>query len=261
MFKKIIIIAFLLVVLAGAAVYQLSKPFSKQEVLIEPEEAVESFYKDWISYKEEAPGKNPIRDKIYQTRNDVTDFLIGKLDGIIDSFNEDSVGYDPVLCAQDLPSSLGFEEVIRTAEIAVVKVSQDFFGITKEIMVYLELVNGNWKIDDIDCLIKEKIITEDVSREIAENWIEKVSPTYTFDGMNLVLQESLKVDSADCRNCYQFVYSFESRQAGYGDRTGQMLAQVITPHTIAITIENDSIIEVIIDDVYDELNQKMLENI
>lgn len=104
-----------------------------------------------------------------------------------------------------------------------------------------------------------QIYTEEQSRQIVENWITNSSATYVFDGMNLSLSEVVALDLVDCEDCYQFEYHFESRQAGYGDRTGKMLAQVITPHVIVVTIESGKITGAITDGVYDELEGKMTE--
>ena len=56
-----------------------------------------------------------------------------------------------------------------------------------------------------------------------------------------------------------FVYRFDSRQAGYGDRTGQMLAQVITPHEAYVTVENNVVVSAIMDAKWDMLAQSMLQ--
>jgi hypothetical protein len=124
----------------------------------------------------------------------------------------------------------------------------------------LELVKSGerYLVDSFDRSGYTNLYTEEVSRGIAESWIEEESPTYAFDGMNLEFQEALALDLADCYNCYQFVYEFESRHAGYGDRTGQVLAQVITPHTIIVTVENGKVTGATIDGVYDDMAQKML---
>ncbi|MDD3399738.1 MAG: hypothetical protein PHF07_01690 [Candidatus Pacebacteria bacterium] len=124
----------------------------------------------------------------------------------------------------------------------------------------LELVKSGerYLVDSFERGGYTNLYTEEISRGIARIWIEEESPTYTFDGMNLEFQEALALDLADCHNCYQFVYEFESRHAGYGDRTGQVLAQVITPHTIIVTVENGRVTGAVIDEVYDDMAQKML---
>ncbi len=97
--------------------------------------------------------------------------------------------------------------------------------------------------------------------EEAQSWIENNSPTYKFDGMNLELTEITEVDNGK----FIAVFEFDSRQAGYGDRTGQMLAQVITPHEIVISIETAretgewKITSAVTDGVYDEKAAERLD--
>jgi len=92
---------------------------------------------------------------------------------------------------------------------------------------------------------------------LAEEFIRK-SPTFQFDGIeeSLTLVETLY---PDIKNTWQFLFQFESRQAGYGDRTGQMLAQVITPHEAIITVEDGQVKSAILDNQWDMVNQKLLK--
>lgn len=108
-------------------------------------------------------------------------------------------------------------------------------------------------------LSQSMIITEDNSRQIAEEFVEN-SPTFKFDGIehSLELAETLY---PDIENAWAFVFQFESRHAGYGNRTGQMLAQVITPHEAIITVENGHVKSAVMDGKWDMINQKMLEEV
>jgi len=97
--------------------------------------------------------------------------------------------------------------------------------------------------------------TEEGAVAVAVHFL-KNSPTYRFDGIPETLQvvdvkilESLPVQ-------YVITIAFDSRHAGYGDRTGQILAQVITPHEIVITVVEGKVIRAVIDDRWDELNQR-----
>ena len=58
--------------------------------------------------------------------------------------------------------------------------------------------------------------------------------------------------------CWAFTSEFESRHAGYGKRTGQMLAQVITPHQASIAVEQLEMQSAVMDDEWDMIKQKML---
>jgi hypothetical protein len=102
-------------------------------------------------------------------------------------------------------------------------------------------------------------LTEEGSRQLAERFVRQ-SPTFAFDGNEetLELVKTLKLDS---ENGWQFVYHFESAHAGYGDRTGQMLAEVITSHEAKITIEQGEIKAAVMDEKWDMLEQRMINDI
>jgi len=93
------------------------------------------------------------------------------------------------------------------------------------------------------------------SRRIAEEAV-KNAPTYKFDGFDLQFVGS---EALRCPYCWEFTFSFKSRAAGYGDRKGQMLAQVITPHTIQVTVDKGRVTSVVTDQTFDEMNQKFLK--
>lgn len=90
---------------------------------------------------------------------------------------------------------------------------------------------------------------------IAEEWIMN-SPTYSYDGSELTLEDH------EIRESYpeqhRLNYSFVSSQAGYGNRSGEILAQVITPHNIVVTVAGGEVTSAVIDGVWDEMNQRML---
>ncbi len=112
--------------------------------------------------------------------------------------------------------------------------------------------------DALEIPIQFSAFEEKTEEEIAESWIKENSPTYTYDGMELELIEVRGLDLVGCENCYEVEFTFKSRQAGYGDRTGKSLAQVITLHTVVVTIKDGQVIKVITDQTYDEINQKIL---
>lgn len=99
-----------------------------------------------------------------------------------------------------------------------------------------------------------------MAKTVAEDFVTN-SPTYKFDGFDLKLESS---QAGQCPGCFDFVFSFSSRQGGYGDRTGQMLIQVITPHRIIVRTAKDpktgeiKVASAITDAKYDELGQHLL---
>lgn len=102
-----------------------------------------------------------------------------------------------------------------------------------------------------------KQVSKQESQEIAEDFIMN-SPTFAFDGISksLSLKETL---TARCPSCWVFIFEFECRNAGYGNRTGQELATVITPHTATIAMQQGEIKSAELDRKWDMLNQKSFE--
>jgi len=86
------------------------------------------------------------------------------------------------------------------------------------------------------------------------------SPTFAFDGID----ESVEVLDIVAMESYPVQYAvsiaFECRQAGYGDRTGQVLAQVITPHVVRVVVSAGEVRSAVIDGEWDELNQRDVDS-
>ncbi|HBU27824.1 TPA: hypothetical protein DEB00_01775 [Candidatus Uhrbacteria bacterium] len=92
----------------------------------------------------------------------------------------------------------------------------------------------------------------------ATTWVETSSSTYLYDGSGLKLKEAVP---GNCASCWDIYLDFESSAAGFGDRSDQILAQVITPHTIRLRYLQGELIEAITDEVYDEQHARKLESI
>ncbi|MBN1682018.1 hypothetical protein JW865_00505 [Candidatus Bathyarchaeota archaeon] len=90
----------------------------------------------------------------------------------------------------------------------------------------------------------------------------KNSPTFKFDGIleSVELVECWQAQTFAYPSFWQVSIEFECAHAGYGDRTGQFLAQVITPHKITIHVTEGEITMAVIDDIWDEIAQKMIKN-
>ena len=99
-------------------------------------------------------------------------------------------------------------------------------------------------------------ISEEESLKIAQQFL-KNSPTYKFDGIEDTLKHEETL-TLRCPYCWQYIFTFDSRQAGYGNRTGQMLAQVITQHTVRITVEQGEVTYAVLDDEWDILQQEKI---
>jgi hypothetical protein len=94
--------------------------------------------------------------------------------------------------------------------------------------------------------------------ELAIDFVRNAS-TFAFDGID----DSLTVEGVMILESFPVQYvvtiNFESLHGGYGDRTGEILTQAITPHTIIVTVVDGQITSAIIDDVWDEINQETIE--
>lgn len=95
------------------------------------------------------------------------------------------------------------------------------------------------------------------SQEIARDYLID-SPTFKFDGM----EEGVKlidVKDLDEANGWAFDYEFECINAGYGDRSEQSVAGVITPHAARIAVAGGEVTSAIIDQKWDMMEQKTID--
>jgi hypothetical protein len=110
-----------------------------------PEQVVESFYWWYAGY----PG-NPLADGAYRSSGNLTGEFIQKIDEIVASF--DRGGYDPFLCAQDVPEEFTLDEPATVSEDkASLVVHTSFEG--HVFTVELRQVDGcgRWQISDVIC--------------------------------------------------------------------------------------------------------------
>lgn len=113
-------------------------------------ETVESFYDWYLSY----PG-NVAAEGAYRSSEYLTLSFVEKVDEILASF--DRGGYDPFLCAQDIPGHLVVgDEVARSGDVATIVVYEVWnpgmeSEVTHEVVVELEMTDGEWKISNILC--------------------------------------------------------------------------------------------------------------
>ena len=82
------------------------------------------------------------------------------------------------------------------------------------------------------------------------------SPTYSFDGSDLNYIDYGYISEGSCSIGVE--YNFTSKYSGYGDRTGMILTEEETPHTLDVTVtEKGEIIRAGIDHLnWDEFNQQ-----
>lgn len=101
----------------------------------------------------------------------------------------------------------------------------------------------------------------DKAEATAEDFVRN-SPTFTYDG----IEDSLVLVSR-CPFCWSIIFEFDSAHSGYGDRTGQVLSQVITHHSAQIYVntavvtssyDDIEIVDAVMDSEWDMINQELL---
>jgi hypothetical protein len=77
--------------------------------------------------------------------------------------------------------------------------------------------------------------------------------TFKFDGMTDTL--NVKMNRTVSSGVFEIVAEFTSRHAGFGDRADKMVAEVLTPHTAVITVENGAVVSALMDGQWDMIGQ------
>ncbi len=98
--------------------------------------------------------------------------------------------------------------------------------------------------------------TQEESRIVAEEYLRS-SPTFAFDG----IEDSIMLvgtDTMRCPCCWGFEFDFQCATAGYGDRSGQVVAQVITLHTANIVVQEGEVVQATMDGMWDMMQQEIL---
>ncbi|MDP2931362.1 MAG: DUF4382 domain-containing protein, partial [Chloroflexota bacterium] len=102
-----------------------------------------------------------------------------------------------------------------------------------------------------------KAPTQTDSQQLAEEFVRNNS-TFAYDGIPDSLKLADNLTAAQPPATWIFTFDFQSRHAGYGNRTGQVLAEVITPHRAVVTVEQGKIKSAVIDGKWDMLKEKMM---
>jgi hypothetical protein len=104
---------------------------------------------------------------------------------------------------------------------------------------------------------KETTDTSSPAFDVAQRFLES-SHTFAFDGIKEGSGFSLLSYSDEYPPTYLLQGQFSSEHAGYGDRTGQVLAQMITPHEIIVKVRGPVVLYAVIDNQWDEINQQFI---
>lgn len=95
---------------------------------------------------------------------------------------------------------------------------------------------------------------EQESLELAKDFVVG-SSTYKYDGSGIA---HASTKSLDCASCWSFTFRFTSRLAGYGDRTGEFVAEIVTPHEAVVIVRDRRITGGIIDGKWDMIKDEMI---
>ena len=100
--------------------------------------------------------------------------------------------------------------------------------------------------------------SQEASRDKALEFV-RLETTFRFDGIPETLEAT---ETTSVGNGWQFTIEFDSRHAGYGNRSGQVLAQVITHHTAEITVQGGlGVTKAVMDGVWDMIDQRMINDV
>jgi hypothetical protein len=95
-------------------------------------------------------------------------------------------------------------------------------------------------------------VSQAESERVALEFVESEG-TYRFDGLPGTLEVT---GTSPVSDGWTFTVEFDSAHAGFGDRTGQMLAQVITHHSAAVTVRDGRVTAAVMDMVWDMVNHR-----
>ncbi len=119
-----------------------------------------------------------------------------------------------------------------------------------------ELQNKIWTSGELNMPIPTDIVYDDVMiMEIAKMFVLS-SPTFAFDGMEDTLEFGSITILESFPEQYVLDVNFTSSHGGFGDRTDQIVTQVLSPHTMKIIISEGNVISAIIDNTWDDLNNQ-----
>jgi hypothetical protein len=103
----------------------------------------------------------------------------------------------------------------------------------------------------------ESIPDEEAIVELAREFVLS-SPTFAFDGMEDTLEMGAVIVLESFPEQYALEARFTSSHGGFGNRTDQIVTQVLTPHVMEIIISEGAVISAVTDGQWDELNNQFV---
>ncbi len=97
--------------------------------------------------------------------------------------------------------------------------------------------------------------SQEQGRQVAEEFV-KQEATYRYDGM----PQTFKLTSTtSVANGWKYMIEFDCQHAGYGNRTGQMMAQMITHHVALVTVESGRVTVAVMDGKWDMMKGQIIQ--
>ncbi len=113
-----------------------------------PDQVVKDFYAWYLGYigdRSTGNFRNPLVDKAYRSSDALAQEFVARLD----VFTAGGMMFDPILCAQDVPTSISTGAPAVAGSSATVRVETSFAGHAFD--VRLTQAGGGWKIADVIC--------------------------------------------------------------------------------------------------------------
>ncbi len=126
----------------------------------------------------------------------------------------------------------------------------------KKLTLALTVITGLILLAGLGC-IQSSAGSGEASKRVAEEFV-RLEATFRFDG----IPDTLEVTSViSIGNGWEYTVEFDSKYAGYGNRSGQILAQVITHHTAEVTVQAGLVTRAVMDREWDMISQRTVDEL
>ena len=136
--NQVVFLAILLVAAAATLAFAILPSVAQQS----PDQVVQDFYGWYIVYAQTA---NPLVDKAYRSADDLAPAFIARMD----EFTSQPMMFDPILCAQDVPTSISTATPVIDGATATVRVDTSFAGHAFDVQFVQD--GKVWQITDVIC--------------------------------------------------------------------------------------------------------------
>jgi hypothetical protein len=160
-----------------------------------PDRVTATFYEWYTGYPASNGGNSPLADHAYRQSPYLTTDFVERVDGILTSFT--TGGFDPFLCAQDVPERFEFDPASISDGRAKVTARGVYSGGNSSFAVGLRLENGAWKIWDVTCAPSEVGMPRTGEGDFDWSWIvggviALVALVYIGAGIMVVMRPNTK---------------------------------------------------------------------